>query len=402
MQTRTLQHTDLHVSRACFGTMTFGSQVDEPAALRIVDRCLDAGVNFFDTANVYNKGASEVIVGKALKGRRDKVVLASKVRGKMGDGPDESRPLPRRHRARRSKTVCGGCRPIISTSTTCISRITTCRSRKRSRRWTSWCARARCAIPPARTTRLAGVRRCSGSPRSNGYQPATVTQPMYNLLARGIEQEYLPMCKEFGVSTVVYNPLAGGLLTGKQQRERRCRARASTATRCTWTATGIRRISTPSTSCAAIARAGGPLAGEPGAELAAAPHADRLRDSRGVAGWSNWTRTSGLWKKGRWRRKRWRPAIGCGRRSGAYRLNTTGREKSGFQSASSCVFFPMKPVILVPQNPALAEIAMTDSGARLLRPGTVVRIARQLVAVFANRSAQEPGTLASSDTNICR
>src|SRR5216683_2376312 len=90
MQTRILQHTDLEVSRACFGTMTFGSQVDETAAIRIVDRCLDLGVNFFDTANVYNHGASEAIVGKAFKGRRDKIVLASKVRGKMGDAPDES------------------------------------------------------------------------------------------------------------------------------------------------------------------------------------------------------------------------------------------------------------------------------------------------------------------------
>src|SRR5690349_16858162 len=90
MQTRTLQHTDLNVSRACFGTMTFGSQVDEAAAMRIVDRAMEGGVNFFDTANVYNAGGSETIVGKALKGRRDKVVLASKVRGRMGDGADES------------------------------------------------------------------------------------------------------------------------------------------------------------------------------------------------------------------------------------------------------------------------------------------------------------------------
>src|SRR5262245_41884374 len=89
MQTRTLQNTDLHVSRACFGTMTFGSQVDEPTAHRIVDRCLDMGVNFFDTANVYNSGASEEIVGNAFKGRRDKIILASKVRGKMGDAPHQ-------------------------------------------------------------------------------------------------------------------------------------------------------------------------------------------------------------------------------------------------------------------------------------------------------------------------
>ena len=70
--------------------MTFGSQVDEPAAMRMIDRCLDLGVNFLDTANVYNNGASETILGKALKGRRAKVILASKVRGKMGGGPDDS------------------------------------------------------------------------------------------------------------------------------------------------------------------------------------------------------------------------------------------------------------------------------------------------------------------------
>src|SRR5258708_21364487 len=90
METRTLKNTDLTVSRACFGTMTFGSQVDEAAAGCIVDLWMDRGVNFYDTANVNNKGLSETIVGKALKGRRQKIILASKVRGKMGDGADES------------------------------------------------------------------------------------------------------------------------------------------------------------------------------------------------------------------------------------------------------------------------------------------------------------------------
>src|SRR5260370_7439140 len=89
METRTLQHTDLRGSRACFGTMTFGAQVDEAAALRIVDRAIDGGINFFDTANVYNHGVSETIMGKPLKGRRDRVILASQVRGKMGDASDE-------------------------------------------------------------------------------------------------------------------------------------------------------------------------------------------------------------------------------------------------------------------------------------------------------------------------
>ena len=90
MEYRTLSTTDLKVSRLCFGTMTFGSQTDEAAASRIVDRCIDAGINFFDTANVYNKGAAETILAKALAGKRQKVILATKVCGKMGDGPDES------------------------------------------------------------------------------------------------------------------------------------------------------------------------------------------------------------------------------------------------------------------------------------------------------------------------
>ena len=90
MEYRTLSTTDLKVSRLCFGTMTFGSQTDKAAASRIVDRCIDAGINFFDTANFYNKGATETILAKALAGKRQKVILAAKVGLKMGDGPDES------------------------------------------------------------------------------------------------------------------------------------------------------------------------------------------------------------------------------------------------------------------------------------------------------------------------
>src|SRR5688572_3665795 len=91
MQTRTLPHTDLTVSRACFGTLTFGGQVDQPAAARIVDLCLDRGVNFFDTANSYTKGQSETILGALLKGRRDRIVLASKVGVKIEDTPPLTR-----------------------------------------------------------------------------------------------------------------------------------------------------------------------------------------------------------------------------------------------------------------------------------------------------------------------
>ena len=76
MEYQTLRGTGVEISRICLGTMTFGDQADEATAIRMVDTALDAGVNFIDTADIYVKGVSEEIVGKALKGKRDKVVLA--------------------------------------------------------------------------------------------------------------------------------------------------------------------------------------------------------------------------------------------------------------------------------------------------------------------------------------
>jgi aryl-alcohol dehydrogenase-like predicted oxidoreductase len=198
--------------------MTFGSQVDETAAIRIVDKCLDLGVNFFDTANVYNNGASEAIVGKALKGRREKLVLASKVRGKMGDGADQnglSRTAIARgieDSLRRLQTDYLDLYYLhqpdyavpIDESLEAMDRLV---------------KQGKVRYPASSNYSGWQVCQMQWIAGKNGYKPAAVTQPMYNLLARGIEQEYLPMCKEFGVSTVVYNPLAGGMLTGKQKRD---------------------------------------------------------------------------------------------------------------------------------------------------------------------------------------
>ena len=134
MEYRTLSTTDLKVSRLCFGTMTFGSQTDEAAASRIVDRCIDAGINFFDTANFYNHGAAETILAKALAGKRQKVILATKVGLKMGDGPMRAGfhapPFTKLWRQASS-----GCKPTMWTSTTSTCRITPCRLKKRSPPW---------------------------------------------------------------------------------------------------------------------------------------------------------------------------------------------------------------------------------------------------------------------------
>lgn len=218
MQTITLKNTDLHVSRVCFGTMTFGGQTDQAASTSMIDFCLENGVNFIDTANVYNEGRSEIFLGNALKGRRNKVVLASKVQGPMGPGPDE-----------------GGLskKAILRAVEDSLKRLGT------DHLDIYYLHRPDYEVPIQESLEAMDQLRRQGKIRyiasSNysgwqvaqmfsisqrqGYQPPRLSQPMYNLLARGIEQEYLPMCKEFGVSTVVYNPLAGGLLTGKQRRE---------------------------------------------------------------------------------------------------------------------------------------------------------------------------------------
>ena len=91
MEHRTLGRTGMYVSPLCLGAMMFGDwgNQDHDESVRIIHRALDAGINFIDTADVYSRGESEEIVGKALKGRRDDVVLATKVHGTMGDDPNQ-------------------------------------------------------------------------------------------------------------------------------------------------------------------------------------------------------------------------------------------------------------------------------------------------------------------------
>jgi aryl-alcohol dehydrogenase-like predicted oxidoreductase len=218
MEYRALPHTDLKVSQVSFGTMTFGSQSDEAAARRIVDRCLEGGINFFDTANVYNQGQAEIILGKGLAGRRQKVVLATKVRGKMEKAPDETGLA----RAAMRKALDASLKRLQTDSVdiyylhqpdydvpieeTLAAMDEFVRAGKvRYPAVSNYAAWQVCEIHWT----------CSKS----GFKPPHISQPMYNLLARGIEEEYLPFCKRFGVAVVPYNPLAGGLLAGKHSSQ---------------------------------------------------------------------------------------------------------------------------------------------------------------------------------------
>ncbi len=218
MEYRNLSKTDLRVSRVSFGVMTFGSQTDEATALRMVDRCLDAGVNFFDTANVYNRGAAETILGKALRGRRERVVLATKVRGKMGDAPDESGLS----RAAILKAIDASLQRL---GTDCVDiyyfhQPDYATPIEESLAAMDELVRAGKVRWPA-VSNYAAWQVCEmlWIAEKNSYRLPLISQPMYNLLARGIEEEYLPFCKQFGSAVVPYNPLAGGLLTGKHARQ---------------------------------------------------------------------------------------------------------------------------------------------------------------------------------------
>ena len=195
--------------------MTFGSQVDESNSRRMVDICLEAGINFFDTANVYNDGLSEEITGRCLSGRRDTVVLASKVRGAMGS--------PARYEGLSKQAI----RTSVEES---LQRLQTdyldllylhmpdYRTPIAETLETLDGLRKEGKIRYGATSNYASWQICEmlWLCEKNGWQTPPVSQPMYNALARGIEQEYIPFAQQFGVSLVVYNPLAGGMLTGKQ------------------------------------------------------------------------------------------------------------------------------------------------------------------------------------------
>jgi 1-deoxyxylulose-5-phosphate synthase len=210
----TLSKTDLKVSRLCFGTMTFGGQTDEPTSVHMVERCIDAGINFFDTANAYTGGTSETMLGRALKGRRQRVILASKVSNKVGDAPDQkglSRPAIRRcleESLQRLETdyldlyymhLPDYSTPMEESLAAMDELVKEGKVRYVAQsNYAAW-----------QVVEMQWI--CA----EKKYLPIVVSQPMYNLLARGIEQEFLPMSKAFSIANVVYNPLAGGLLSGK-------------------------------------------------------------------------------------------------------------------------------------------------------------------------------------------
>ncbi|MEP7365742.1 MAG: aldo/keto reductase [Acidobacteriota bacterium] len=219
MQIVPLPRTELKISRIAYGNMTFGSQTQEEDAARILDTCLDRGVTFLDTANVYNIGKAEAMLGRLLGPRRQSVVLASKVRGKMGDGPLEwglSRAAILHNVEESLKRLKTDYLDLYY-----LHMPDTAVAIEESLEAMDTLVRHGKVLYPALSNYAAWqTLEAFRITDEQGYAPIGAAQMMYNVVARGLEQEFVPMATKYELAIVAYNPLAGGLLTGKQQRER--------------------------------------------------------------------------------------------------------------------------------------------------------------------------------------
>ncbi|HYG59549.1 MAG TPA: aldo/keto reductase [Symbiobacteriaceae bacterium] len=224
MEMRNLGRSGLKVTNICLGTMAFGRWIDEAASARVIDTTLEAGINFFDTADMYGRGMdsgdfsergqSEEILGRHLGARRQRIVLASKVRHRMGSGPNDE-GLSRKHimdaiegSLRRLRTdyldlyQCHAFDPATPLEETMEALTDLVRQGKvryiGCSNFAAW-----------------QIAKAHGISDRRGLARFISVQPQYSLLVRSVEAELVPFCLSEGVGMMVYSPLARGLLTGK-------------------------------------------------------------------------------------------------------------------------------------------------------------------------------------------
>ncbi len=220
MKYRSLGRTGVMVSELCLGCMNFGGPTSETDSFDMIDRALDAGVNFFDTANVYSRGGSETVVGKALQrnGKRDRIVLATKVHGRMDDDDILAAGNNRRHIIQQ----CDASLKRLQTDYIDLYQL----------------HRPNPDIPIDETLRAlddlirAGKVRYIGTSsfpswrvleslwvaKELGLNRFVSEQPPYHLLDRTIEREMVPMAQSYGIAIIPWSPLARGFLTGRYRR----------------------------------------------------------------------------------------------------------------------------------------------------------------------------------------
>lgn len=220
MEYRSLGRTGVQVSSLCLGCLAFGQRADDAEALAMIDRAIDAGVNFLDTANVYGRGRSEELVGEALRrnGKRARLILATKVHGRMADDDPNAFGNTRRHiieqceaSLRRLRTdyldLYQLHRPdsVIPIDEALRALDDLVRTGKVRYLGTS-------TFPAWRVIESLWVS------KELGLNRVVSEQPPYNLLDRSIERELVPMAQSYGLAILPWSPLAGGFLTGKYRR----------------------------------------------------------------------------------------------------------------------------------------------------------------------------------------
>lgn len=214
MQYHTLGRTGMQVSRLCMGTMSFGGDADEPTSTAMYRRCRDAGINFFDCANVYAGGRSEEILGRLIAGERDELIIASKVRYPMGSGVND-RGLSRRH--------------IMLSVEGSLRRLGTDRLDlyffhgfdektpidESLRALDDLVHQGKILYPGVSNWAAWQIAKGLGISATGGLARFECIQPMYNLVKRQAEVEILPMAQSEELAVISYSPLGSGLLSGK-------------------------------------------------------------------------------------------------------------------------------------------------------------------------------------------
>ena len=220
MQYRTLGRTGIKVSPYALGAMMFGGigNADHDDSIRIIHKALDAGINFVDTADRYSAGESEEIVGKALKGRRDHVVLATKLLRPDGRGPQPAGPVPALDHHARSRTRCAACRPTTSTSTRSTGPTPTTDIEETLSALSDLVHSGKVRAIGSSTMPASEIVEAQWVAERRGLVRFRTEQPPYSILNRGIESEVLPVAQRYGMGTLVWSPLAKGMLTGRLRK----------------------------------------------------------------------------------------------------------------------------------------------------------------------------------------
>ncbi len=224
MDYTSLGRTGLKVSRLCLGTMNFGPNTTEEDSFKIMDRAMDLGLNFFDTANTYGwqlgQGVTEQIIGKWFAqggGRREQTVIATKVYGRTGDGPNE-----RRLSALHIRQACEASLKRLQTDYIDLYQM---HHVDRETPWEEiWQAMEQLVregkVLYVGSSNFAGwhIAQAQGAAKERHFMGLVSEQSLYNLSARTVELEVIPACRAYGLGIIPWSPLAGGLLGGVLDR----------------------------------------------------------------------------------------------------------------------------------------------------------------------------------------